>query len=81
MIRNDPLLHLKQESKGTLWATFKQLCLHEFSGDYDHYNMILAQRQMFMITTFFNMILQVLLIGYQIFSFVFTFAFDDSVKN
>ena len=56
-IRNDPLLAVKKQKMGDLWATTKQLSLHEFEGEFNHDNMVLAQRQMFMITTVINLLI------------------------
>jgi len=43
-IKNDPLLKLKEESRKSLYETTKRLSIHEFEGEYDHGNMVLAQR-------------------------------------
>lgn len=63
-IKKDPLLNVKDHSYGDLWETTKRLCFKEYEGEYDHQNMILAQRQMFMITTIINLIIQILLLGW-----------------
>ena len=81
VIRNDPLLHVNQETYGSLWETTKKLSFHEFEGEYDHKQMVLAQRQMFMITTVINLVIQVLLITWQVLTSVLGFQFDDSVKS
>ena len=81
VIQNDPMINLVSQSKTAMWARFKELCFSEYEGEYDHKMMVLAQREMFMITTIINMIIQIILIGYQMLSFVLVFGFDDAVVN
>ena len=57
----------------------KTLSLKEFEGEYNHQGMILAQRQMYMLTTAGNLVIQSLLIGWKVFSFVAKLEFDESV--
>ena len=69
-IKNDPLIDIENQTRASMWATFKQLCLHEFEGDFNLNDMLRAQRQMYMITSIFNLILQILLIVWQFISFI-----------
>ena len=45
-VKNDPLIaHYYEDNeleRPTFWANAKQLCLHEYSGEFDHSKMILA---------------------------------------
>ena len=59
----------------------KTLSLKEFEGEYNHQGMILAQRQMYMLTTAGNLVIQFLLIGWKVFSFVAKLEFDESVMS
>lgn len=44
IIKNDPLLKLKEQSWKELIAMAKQLSLKEFEGEFSHQGMVLAQR-------------------------------------
>ena len=79
-IKNDPMLNLKDTPWKDLLKITKNLSLKEYEGEFNHDEMILAQRQMYMITTGLNLIIQILLIGWKIISYVKKFEFDDSVK-
>lgn len=56
-IKHDPLLAIKKETWRTMYDKTKQLSIHEFEGEYDHGNMVLAQKQMYMITSIINLII------------------------
>jgi len=75
------LLKLKDTPWKDLILTAKNLSLKEFSGEFNQEEMVLAQRQMYMITTGLNLVIQILLIGWKVISFVKKFEFDDSVKS
>jgi len=70
VIRNDPLLKIKDSSWRELVIMAKNLSLKEFEGEFNHQGMVLAQRQMYMITTGLNLVIQVLLIAWKVISFV-----------
>jgi len=44
VIKNDPLIALKDESNKSIYEKTKQLSLHEYEGEFDHDKMLLAQR-------------------------------------
>lgn len=54
---------------------------HTGKIEYDHGKMILAQRQMFMITTIIVLIIEVLLIGWKLGSYFWKFSFDDAIVS
>ena len=77
------MLALEKETMKTMALKTKDLMLKDLSGkvEYDHGKMILAQRQMFMITTVIVLIIEILLIGWKLGSYFWKLSFDDAIKS
>ena len=83
VISNDPMLALHEETSKTMAVKTKNLLLKDVTGEaeYDSAKMVLAQRQMFMITTIMVFFVEITLICWRVGSYFYKLEFDEAVKS